>query len=108
MPQPCPLRLSIIRLGDLHTCFAKIVDSAVLLPLCLTEAPSEQQLRTLALASPFAPVMVTARVSTTWNGKAFPAEIITVESPLRLQIPRKRTLRSGLGLRKRGGVMLPE
>ena len=103
-----PLRLAIIKLSDLHTCFAKATDSAVLLPLHLLEAPSEPQLRLLALASPFAPVMVTVRVSTAWNGKAFPAEITSVESPLRIQIPKKRTLRSGVGIRKRGGVMMPE
>ena len=103
-----PLRLAIIKLSDLHTCFAKITDSAVLLPLHLDEPPSEQQLRLLALASPFAPVMVTARVSTAWNGKAFPAEITSVESPPRIQIPKKRTLRTGVWIRKRGGVMLPE
>ena len=103
------LCLSVIRLHNLHFCVAKAPRSAVILPLHFRDALSEPQLLILALATPFAPVTITARVSQNWTNGAFPAELLTVESPTRVPGPkRQRKMREGVSVRKRGGVMLPE
>jgi hypothetical protein len=109
MESPPALRLAVLRLHDLQTCIAKAPISAVVLPLRFNQALSEPQLRILALATPFIPVMITVRVSDKWTDNAFPAEIITVESPPRVpNFKRLRKIRTGLAVRKRGGVMMPE
>ena len=106
------LRLAAIRLIDLHTVFAKLLNSSpVTLTLTLAEAPCEAQLRILALASAFAPVVITARVDTErWDGRGFPAEIVAVECPPKLPALKlhQRRLRKGIMMRKRGVVLMPE
>jgi hypothetical protein len=104
------LRLSVIRLHNLHFCITKASNSAVILPLHFRDALSEPQLRILALATPFAPVTITAKVSEDWADGAFPAELVTVETPPRVSAPRRqRKIREGVTVRKRGGgVMLPQ
>jgi hypothetical protein len=87
-----------------------MIDSPVTLTLILEEAPSEPQLRLLSLASPFTPVIITARIDTCcWNGKGFSAVIDTIESPPpKPSAPNKRKMRQNLAVRKRGACMLPE
>ena len=102
-------RLVVIRLHDLYTCVAKAADSPVVSILRFTDPLSEPQLRILSLATPFAPVVVTANVSDDWVCGAWRAELVTVESPVKMPVvSKKRKIRAGVAVRKRGGVMLPE
>ena len=104
--------MAVLRLVDLHTVFVKLLgESPVTLTLWLEEAPSEAQLRILALASAFAPVVVTARVQTDrWNPRGFPATIVTVECPPKLPAMKlhQRRLRKHIAMRKRGATLMPE
>ena len=102
-------RLVVIRLHDLYTCVAKAEKSPVVSIIRFTDPLSEPQLRILSLATPFAPVVITANVSDDWVCGAWRAELVTVESPVKMPVfGRKRRVRVGVAVRKRGGVMLPE
>jgi hypothetical protein len=111
-PTTPPLRIAVLRLIDLHTVFVKLLNnSPVTLTLWLEDAPSEAQLRILALASAFAPVVITAQVQVDrWNPRGFPATIVTVECPPKLPALKlhQRRLRRNIAMRKRGATLMPE
>jgi hypothetical protein len=91
------MRLAALRLVGTDTLYAKEPKSPVVLALSLTEPLSDQQLKHLAIAAPWSPVMIEACV----EGSS--ARIDVVEPLPRIQpLPPKRRLRAGLSKRKRG------
>jgi hypothetical protein len=96
------MRLAALRLAGTDMVFAKEPSSPVVLCLVLTEPLVDSQLRLLAMATPWSPVMIEACVADALN-QGFAATIDTIETLPKIPIvqPRRR-LRTGLVKRKRG------
>jgi hypothetical protein len=97
------VRLAVLRLASVGVLYAKEIESPVVMALVMLEPLSDLQLRHLANASPWAPVMVEASVDDKWHNPGFGACISFVETlPKIPAIPPKKRLRNGLIKRKRG------
>lgn len=96
------MRLAVLRLAGADLVYAKEPSSPVVLCLVLSEPLLDSQLRLLAVATPWNPVMVEACVGDAWC-QGFAATIDSIETLPKIPIvqPRRR-LRMGLVKRKRG------
>jgi len=101
-------RMAVLRLDNARTLVAKQPESPVVLTLVLKENLSAEQMRRLCVATPYEPVMVTAKVSDKWNGHGFHAEIVEIEVMCRSEqrVKQTRSARAGLVKRKRGGDLI--
>ena len=97
------VRLVVLRLSSARMLYAKEVGSPVVLALVMLEPLSDPQLRHIANASPWAPVVIEATIDDTWLYPGFGANVTFVETMPKIPIiaPKKR-LRDGLFKRKRG------
>ena len=98
------MRLAVLRLTGTDIVYAKEPSSPVVLTLFVTEPLLDSQLRLLALAAPWSPIMIEACVDDTWHaGGGFGTRIDVIETLPKIPIPQpKRRLRAGLVKRKRG------
>jgi hypothetical protein len=96
-------RLAVLRLASINLVYAKEPDSPVVLALFLLEPLSDPQLRHLAIAAPWNPVMIEVDIDNTWHGLGFGAHISVIETIPKVPAfhPRRR-LKAGLHRRKRG------
>jgi hypothetical protein len=96
-------RFAVLRLVGVDTVYAKEPDSPVVVSLHLLEPLSDAQLRHLAIASPWNPVIVEACMDCVWDGSGFGARINVIETTPKVPLYHpKRRLREGLYKRKRG------
>ena len=97
------MRLAVLRLVSSDILYAKEPDSPVILALRMLEPLSDLQLRHLAVASPWSPVVVDADVEDSWRGDGFGARVFSIETLPRVSVIQpKRRLREGHYKRKRG------
>jgi hypothetical protein len=96
-------RLAVLRLASTNLVYAKEPESPVVLALFLLEPLSDPQMRHLAIAAPWSPVMIEVEIDNTWHGLGFGARISVIETMPKIQTfqPRRR-LKAGLYKRKRG------
>ncbi len=84
------VRLAALRLADARTLLAKRPDAPCAMLLEPADPLAEAQLRMLAAAAPWSPVMMEADVGE-WNGRAFVADITSIEAlPRPPAMPRPR------------------
>ena len=109
------VRLAVLRLASIGMLYAKEDDSPVVLALIMLEPLSDLQLRCIANASPWAPVMIEASVDDIWHHRSggggtssgFGARVHSVEPriiPTTTTIRQKNRLKDGLLLFKRKRV----
>ena len=102
------VRLAVLRLASIGLLYAKEPGSPVVLALVMLEPLSDLQLRHIANASPWAPVMIEASVDDIWHGATttaggFGAHVHFVETlPKIPAIQPKKRMKDGLFKRKRG------
>jgi hypothetical protein len=97
------MRLAVLRLAGTDVVYAKEPSSPVVLALSITEPLLDSQLRLLALAAPWSPIMIEACLDDTHNGVGFRARIDVIETLPKIPIPQpRRRLKAGLVKRKRG------
>lgn len=90
---PPLVRLSVLRLASLDVLYAKEPSDPVVLALRPSPPLSDAQIRRLALAAPWNPVLIEAEVDfSRWDAKnnTFEAEILTVETVAKAQKQLKR------------------
>jgi hypothetical protein len=111
------VRLAVLRLASIGMLYAKEDDSPVVLALIMLEPLSDLQLRCIANASPWAPVMIEASVDDIWHHRSggggtssgFGARVHSVEPRIiptttTTTIRPKNRLKDGLLLFKRKRV----
>ena len=100
------LRLAALRLIKIDLLLVKESLTPVAYMLKITEPLTDAQLNRLALATPWAPVMIEACVGT-WNDKSawFDASITQIETTSKIAaVKHKKTLQWGQVKRKRGFI----
>jgi hypothetical protein len=83
------MRLSVLRLVDLDTIFAKEPSSPVIMALRPVPSLHDAQIARLATAAPWNPVMIEATIGR-WDRDAFHAEILSVESAPKINPPKPK------------------
>ena len=80
------VRLVVLRLSSARMLYAKEVGSPVVLTLVMLEPLSDPQLRHIANASPWAPVVIEATIDDTWLYPGFGANVTFVETMPKIPI----------------------
>ena len=97
------MRLAVLRMASVDLVYAKEPTSPVVLALRMLDPLSDLQIRHLAVAAPWNPIMVEAVVDDVWRGPGFGASISSIETLPRIPLVKpKRRLREGQFKRKRG------
>lgn len=86
-------RYAALRLIDARTILVKLPNDPCAIILESTDPLFDSQLKMLAVATPWNPVMLEADLGG-WNGRAFAADILSIESQMKLPValkPKRRT-----------------